>query len=93
MWTSLPPNAITFLQVYVFGLKPNLVFLFVQHCQKQTEDRTVLELQTSLGFELVSVLIHFSLKCKENPASDQFLCFYVDFSATKCDNFSASLCF
>jgi hypothetical protein len=67
--------------------------IFVQHCQKQTEDRTVLELKTSLGFELVSVLIHFSLKCKENSASDQFLCFYVDFSATKCDNFSASLSF
>jgi hypothetical protein len=67
--------------------------IFLQHCMKQMEDRTVLELKTSLGFELVSVLIHFSLNCKEDPASDQFVCFYVDFSATKCDNFSARLCF
>ena len=67
--------------------------VFVQHCRKQTEDRTLLELKTSLGFELVSVVIHFSLNCKENSASDQFVCFYVDLSATKCDNFFASLCF
>jgi len=40
--------------------------IFVQHCQKQMEDRIVLELKTSLGFELVSVLVHFSLNCKED---------------------------
>ena len=52
---------------------------FVQHCQKQTEDRTVLEMKTSLSFELVSVLIQFSLNCKANSASDQFVC---DFMCT-----------
>ena len=88
LWTMLTRRVVPEDICYV-----TLGRIFVQHCQKQREDRTVLELQTSLGFELVSVLIHFSLKCKENSASDQFLCFYVDFSATKCDNFSASLCF
>jgi hypothetical protein len=67
--------------------------IFVQHCQKQTEGQTVLELKTSLGFELASVLIHFSLNCKEILASDQFVCFYADFYATKCDNVPAILCF
>ena len=53
----------------------NLGRIFVQHCQKQTEDQTVLELKTSLGFEFASVLLHFSLNCKEILASDQFVCF------------------
>ena len=26
MWTSLPPNAMPFLEVYVFNLKPNHIF-------------------------------------------------------------------